>query len=146
MGPGAPFQLRPWPELWHRDLEPALWVVSWKDDHSCCRYPCCWPHLLNALQTHVTVLLPVSGVFSSGSWIVPLGRLWSWFITFCLSWDYLGTCTHLCPLRSEALGLCPCKGIAGTGMTLVPWLVLSCGRVLFLPLPDTELLTYRNIV
>lgn len=145
-GPRCPTPAQTQPELRNMDLGPALWVFSWQDDHSCCPYPCCWSHLLYALQTHVTVLFPISCLFFSGSWTVPLGGLWSWFIIFGLSWDYLGTCTYLFPLRSEVVRLCPSKGTAGAGGTLGLWLVLSCGRVLLLPLPDTELLTYRNTV
>jgi len=58
-----------------------------------------------------------------------------------LSMD-LVTCTHLCPLGSDAVGLCLSKGTAGTGVTLGSSLVEGFWLLL---LPDTELLTYSNI-
>jgi len=54
----------------------------------------------------------------------------------------LVTCTHLCPLGSDAVGLCLSKGTAGTGVTLGSSLVEGFWLLL---LPDTELLTYSNI-
>lgn len=56
------------------------------------------------------------------------------------------TCTHLCPLWSDAVGLSLSKSAAGTGITLGSWLALSCGKALLLLLPDTELLTYSDII